>query len=268
MTLDNKLKLADIVVKGVLVSGIGAVVALYGNAMEDQRSRADQATRGLQASIEMTSRQKELDVDLSLRLFGTLMTSFFSPPQGISRTQRGHEQILLLRLVALNFQDVPINLKPLFEDLEGTLVSDSDRRKLRQIAMEVSNRQAYRLTAEPGGVFDSGLHEVSAGDTLNIPELLTTLIVESVKADRVVARLESRELGDRNFGPFEVSYFDSPLVDNAKLGDSRIAVVLGRSDGKTARVRVVAFPHYLAGDRIDVKELSQKYRDQETRSED
>jgi hypothetical protein len=130
----------------------------------------------------------------------------------------------------------------------------------------VSNRQAYRLTAEPDGVFDTGLQEVSAGDTLPLPELLAELIVESVRPSRVMVRLESREMGDRKFGPFEVSYFDAPLVDNAKLGTFRVAVVLRGSDGRRASLRVIGFPPYLAGDRIDVKALSQAYRDQEVKS--
>ena len=93
------------------------------------------------------------------------------------------ENMVLLRLIALNFQDVPLNLKPLFEDLDVRLNSDrpeavrhigrrrqgledwntdvlSDdvradlRLELKTIAKEVANRQAFRLTFLEGALTD------------------------------------------------------------------------------------------------------------------
>lgn len=67
--------------------------------------------------------------------------------------------------------------------------------------MEVSQRQAYGPATEPDDVIDSGLLEACAGDSLPLPELISTLIVESVGPQRVVERIESRELGDRRLRP-------------------------------------------------------------------
>jgi len=256
---ENGIKVLDIVIKGLFGALIAAAVAYYGTTLQDQRATVQEENRQLQAAIELTSRQKDLDVDLSMRLFGTLMSYYFQKDKSAVGPEALRQQMLLLRLVALNFQDIPIHLKPLFEDLDSQLTNPEDRKTLRDIAQEVARRQAFRLTVEGG--YDSKSLEVKAGEKFSIPELLTTVKIESVSANSVQATIYSEVIGNRPLGPFTVSYFDTPLVDNTKLGEYRVALVLLDSGGKRAKVRFIAFPKHLAADRFDIKELSRAFRD-------
>ena len=256
---ENGIKVLDICIKGVFGTLIAAAVAYYGSVLQNQRATVQEENRRLQAAIELTSHQKELDVDLGMRLFGTMMSYYFQKDKPTAGTEALQQQMLLLRLVALNFQDVPIHLKPLFEDLDSHLTNVEDKQALKSIAQEVATRQAYRLTIEGG--YDSGAREVKAGDELSIPELLTTVKIESVSADDVQATIYSEVIGGRSVGPFTITYFDTPLVDNTKLGEYRIALILTDSGKERAKVRFIAFPKHLAADRFDIKELSRAFRD-------
>jgi hypothetical protein len=249
----------DIVIKGGFGVLIMAVVAFYGNVLQDERAKVQEENRRLQAVIELTSHQKELDVDLGMRLFGTLMGYYFKEDGAAAPPKALRQQMLLLRLVALNFQDVPINLKPLFENLESQLTNTKAKHSLRGIAQEVARRQAYRLTLEEG--YDSGPLVVEAGDEVAIPELLTSARIKSVDTHGVQVTIDSEVIGAYSIGPFTITYFDSPLVDNVKLGEYRVALILLDSGEENANVRFVAFPKHLAADRFDIKELSRAFRD-------
>ena len=89
----------------------------------------------------------------------------------LRRPHATRQQLVLLRLVALNFEDVPLDLKPLYEDLDQRLSNPADRQSLRGIAREVSLRQAFRMTANDA--YDSGPREVGPGDSLSIPNCLS-----------------------------------------------------------------------------------------------
>ena len=67
--------------------------------------------------------------------------------------------------------------------------------------------------------------------------------------------------GTRSVGPFEVTSFDEPLVDNILLGDFRVALLLLDSSDAKARVRIIGFPRHLAADRFDIKDMSRVFRD-------
>jgi len=265
MTLtENGIKVLDIAVKGVFGTVIVALVAIYGNTLQNERETVEEQNRTLRATVDLTSRQKEFDMEVGMRLFGTLLTSYFQRNPSAPRPETLRQQMLLLRLVALNFQDVPINLKPLFEDLDSQLPAREGKEKqvLREIAKEVANRQAYRLTVDDG--YDSGPRKVKAGDELAFPNLLTTVKIETVGAPGVRVRLSSKIIGDHSVG-FTIGHFDTPLVDNIKLGESRVALILNQSTTDTAEVRFVAFPKHLAADRFDIKEVSRYFRDTKPR---
>ena len=251
---DNGIKVLDIVVKGGFVAVIGAMVAYYGQRLQNERAKTEETHRRQQALTDMTNRQKEFDVEVGMRLFSTLISNFFQKDKSTLPSEAVRQQLLSLRLIALNFQEVPIDLKPLFEDLDSQLTTLEERRALRDIAQDIARRQAQRLTVDGG--YDSGPKEVKAGDELPFPNLLTTVKIESVSADCVRASIYSKLFAGRSVGPFRVTYFNTPLVDNTKLGAYRIALVLHSSSEEKAEVRFVAFPKQLAGDRFDIKETA------------
>lgn len=257
---ENKMRALDIGIKGIFGAVIAAVVAYFGHTMQDERARVQEDNHRLQATVELTSRQKDFDVDLGMRLFGTLMGYYFQKDRVPGQQpELLRQQMLLLRLVSLNFLDVPIHLKPLFEDLDSQLSNLEDKQTLRGIAQEVAGRQAYRLTIEGG--HDSGPREVLPGGELEFPELLTKVKIGNVSANGVQATIYSKVIGDRPVGPFLITHFDTPLVENIKLGEYRVALLLHAATADKAEVRFVAFPNHFAADRFDIKKLSRSFLD-------
>jgi hypothetical protein len=254
---ENSFKLLDLIVKGIFGAVIAAAVAYYGYMLQDQREKVQERNRNLEAAIELTSKQKDLDVDLGMRMFGALMNYYFQRDKSVPQDVAIRQQMLLLRLIALNFQDVPIHLRPLFEDLDRQLSNEKDRKRLRSIAQEVARRQAARLTIEHGA--DSGPVKVKPGQEVQLASLLVKARIESIGKEMILVTIVS-EVADP-VGPFTVGYYDVPIVDNTKLGEYRFSTILQNIEGSEAEVRLIAFPKYLAADRFDIKELSRLFRD-------
>jgi len=99
--------------------------------------------------------------------------------------------------------------------------------------------------------------KVEAGKEISIQNFPFKVTIAKVAHDRVFASLV---LPDRTLGPFSVSYFDMPLVDNTKVGNLRVSLILLNTDGESAQVRLVCFASDLAADRFDVKELAREIR--------
>ena len=204
-----------------------------------------------------------------------------------STDQKTEQTILMLRLIALNFQDVPINLKPLFENLDRRILASQPAGKintadtiaagphpqllnqLRGVAKEVANRQAFRLTFLDGEMLPEeslGVNEVSFFKT--IPYGVRVKDIQPDGVEILIEEFVYNEKGEKIFkggkriGPFWVSYYDMPLVDNVKIDKNiRISVSLRAIEGSKARVRLMLFNSDLATDRFDVKELSREFID-------
>ena len=248
---ESSWRVVDLIVKGVIGTVITGLIAVYGMRVQQSQQEMAETSRRLQANIEFTSRQKDLDINLGMRMFELLMSHYFEKGQTAASPGGDREKLVLLRMMALNFQDVPINLKPLFEQLDSQLADRKAKEQLREIAKEIARRQAFRLTVSSG--FDSGPTPVAAGAKITFPNLPFKIEVGSVSQDRVKVSLL---LANRTIGPFSITYFDMPIIDNVKIGSWRVSLVLHESDGKTAKVRLVAFDSYLAADRFEVKEYT------------
>jgi hypothetical protein len=168
---------------------------------------------------------------------------------------------LLLGLVALNFQDVPVQLRPLFEDIDKQLTRKEDRLALRRIALDVADRQAFRLTI--GGTYNSGPRDVKVGDKIHIDQLdsQTYVQIDSVHPEYIEAEIVSGLALAGSVGPFPVSYFTWPITDNTKLQDNRLSVLLLEGGQTHAKIRIIVFDSDLAPDRFDIKELGKKLRE-------
>lgn len=277
---ERKLKIYEVVVKGIIGALVAAVITFMGIRMETNRkiladreeaSRkklADQEEAGrlmiaennrtMATLSQLSAKQKEMDVDLGMQMFKTLMAHYLQVSGSQGGSAKRQQQMLLLRLISLNFQDSPINIKPLFENLDNQLINPEEKKRLRQIAMEVARHQTFRLVSQSGEATDYPV-EKGTEIPLGIP---ATIKIEEVGNDMVLASLTSKLIPEKpkTQGPFLVNYFDTPLNDNTKLGTWRVSLLLIKSDGKKATVRVVFFDSYLAPDRFDIKELTQDFR--------
>uniref|UniRef100_A0A7V4G852 Uncharacterized protein n=1 Tax=Desulfobacca acetoxidans TaxID=60893 RepID=A0A7V4G852_9BACT len=269
---ERRIKIWELIFKGLLPVSIGVLTWYVGyiadlsrRATEEVRFREAERSRQLTSKIEFSARQKDLDVNLGMQMFKTLLSDYLTREEGKEKEEQVRKKLLLLRLIALNFQDVPINLKPLFEDLDRRLTNPRDRAELHDIALEVARRQAYRLTLQGLDLKDIILKK--EGDTVvitgsekvkeQLENLPFTLAVHELNQDNFKATLTYE---GRTFGPFTVSRFDMPVVDNVKVGDFRVSLLMLSLNGGTAAARLVVFPSDLAADRFDLKELSMGQR--------
>jgi hypothetical protein len=200
--------------------------------------------------MEFSAKQKELDVNLGMQMFQTLLANYLRKDGVGEQQEQIRRQLLLLRLIALNFQDVPINLKPLFEELDLQLTEPETKKELRNIALELARRQAFRLTKDG---FDTGEITLSAGQEAPMENLFLTLKINEIGRDHLRASLD---YDGRTFGPFTVSFFDMPIVDNVKIASWRLSLLLLKINEQSALVRLIVFPSDLAADRFDLKELT------------
>jgi hypothetical protein len=268
---DNSLKLLDIIVKGVLGTVVTVLVTLYGLQMQRQseaQNRAQQLAQEqlsfnqqkTQEIVNLETQQKDLDVKIAEDMFQSLTTSYFQSSGASLSNSNVKRRLLLLGLVALNFQDVPVQLRPLFEDLDKQLTREDDRLALRNIALDVADRQAFRLTI--GGIYNSGGITVTKGQKINITALDPTTFVQidTVKPEYIEAHIVSGLALAGSVGPFRVGYFAWPITDNTKLQDNRLSVLLLQGGDQQAKIRIVVFDSDLAPDRFDIKELGRKLR--------
>jgi hypothetical protein len=254
MTLnDHALKLLDIIVKGLFGTLVTVLVTFYGMRLQRQAEARLQAEQRTQEIVSLEAQQKDLDVKIAEDMFQSLTKAYLTDPvvPGDGDIQR---RLLFLRLVALNFQDVPVQLRPLFEDLDARLKRAEDRHTLRDIAQDVARRQAFRLTLT--GIYNSGPLVVSKKMKIPITALdaTTYVVVEEVNPESVKAHIESGLALAGIVGPFNVGYFDWPITDNTKLGDYRLSITLEESPGQPS-IRIIVFDGHLAPDRFDIKEL-------------
>jgi len=264
--MEKKLRTWDLIIRGGLGILVAGVVSVVGFKMENvrvdvaQRAESNRVmiaenNKALLALKDASVKQKEMDMDLGIKMFQTLLTNYLQTSASQEGSARRHQQMLLLNLISLNFQDSPINIKPLFEELDRQAADGAEKQHLREIAMEVARRQAFRLTFLNG--VDSGPIEVTEGTILPIANTLAKFKIDKIGKDQIKALLISEAtMEKRSLGPFSVGYFDMPLIDNTKLGDMRVSLLLLENDGKTAKVRAIKFDSYLAPDRFDIKELT------------
>jgi hypothetical protein len=242
----------------LIVAAIGGAITVIGYNMESNRVFQSEHNKAITAIRDSWVKQKELDLDLGVKMFQTLISQFIQKSTSQTSPEAQQQQLLLLRLISLNFQDTPINLKPLFEQVDHQLMDKDQKVKLREIAMEVARRQAFRLTFQNG--WESGEKPVKRDADVDLMDLPYKIHIKDISKDQVKVALISLENPEQKSPlEFDVNYFAMPLVDNTKLGPKRISVMQVDNDGKTAKIRVIIFDSYLAADRFDIKEMTRQY---------
>ncbi len=244
----------------ILVAGIAGLVSLIGYQMESNRAASAEHNKAITAIRDSWVKQKELDLDLGVRMFQTLLSNFLQSGSSLGKIESRRQQMLLLKLTSFNFQDTPINLRALYEELDGQLANTAEKEELRKIAMDVGRRQAFRLTIQNG--WDTGEIPVKAGDEVALREDLPFKIrVNEIRNDQIMVSLIPLDPNRKSL-EFSVDYFVSPLIDNTKLGVYRVSVMRVSNDPANKaipRMRIIVFDSYLAPDRFDIKEKTNDY---------
>ena len=228
-----------------LIAGIAIPVVLNYNEEKNRQS---------QLYVQIMSQREQSDSALRERMFNALISSYF----GKEVSTDPEKQIMFLNLLTLNFQEF-FDAKPLFEDLDGKLKGES-RRKLQKIAREVADRQINMLNKpnqKPVELMLCGEQQDDCQNTgvfsVNGPQRTYRFNVElldvgtSAVSVRVSPAQEGAQTESFDFKPieFEVSYYDTPFMNNTRLVDgSRFAITLKNSDpaAKMAVLKIVIFP--------------------------
>ena len=244
----------------ILVACIAGVISLIGYKMEDNRAASAEHDKAITAIRDSWVKQKELDLDLGVKMFQNMLNNFLQPGASLRKIEARRQQMLLLKLTSENFQDTPINLRALYEELYTKLTDSAEKEELRKIALDVARRQAFRLTIQTG--WDTGEISVKQGDEVPLREDLPFKIrINEIKDEQILLSLIPL---DPNRKPleFSVDYFDMPIIDNTKLGVYRVSVMRMANDPvhpTVPRIRIIVFDSYLAPDRFDIKEKTHDY---------
>jgi hypothetical protein len=242
-TIDVVTKIVTAV--SVLIAGIAIPVVLNYNEGKNRQS---------QLYVQIMSQREQSDSALRERMFNALISSYF----GKEVSTDPEKQIMYLNLLTLNFQEF-FDAKPLFEDLDRKLKGES-RRKLQNIARQVADRQVNMLTNPDHAPVELMLCGEQQDDCQNTAEFSVkgptriyhfTVELLDVGVSEVSLRVSPAKGGAQpesfDFKPveFEVSYYDTPFMNNTRLTDgSRFAFALRNSDptAKRAVLKVVTFP--------------------------
>ena len=226
---------------GALFAGIFIPVAINYN---------QEKNRETQLYVQIMTQREQSDSGLRSQMFNALIASYFGP----DIKSDPDKQMTYLHLLTLNFQEF-FDARPLFEDLNKKLTGDQ-RERLLGIARDAADRQVNLLSKPDSKQI---LLTLCAEESENCSRMETfnfigkkkrafpfNVVLREVGPSEARVRVSSAEEGF-NFKTieFDVSYFDTPFMDNTRLADgSRFSFVLRNVDParKMATIEVVAFP--------------------------
>jgi hypothetical protein len=237
----------DIIAK--LLPGIAALIA--GILIPLVIHIGSERNRSNQLYADIVSKREMADSDLRARMFEHLIKTFYgATPQDRSNTER----LMLLRLLALNFHEF-FALEPLFEQLEqDRKLTPAERKKLREIAQEVVEKQEAMLSQigypgrDNGTIVPAETEKAYRGHRLGI-----TVTEMGTSDDSAMLHVEDIPEGSLSVGSivkvdFKLNRYDAPFIDNTKLsGNVRFAVtfkgIVTDGEGKQAvAMRIIFFP--------------------------
>ncbi len=239
----NKLELVTKILTavGALFAGIFIPIVINYN---------QEKNRETQLYVQIMTQREQSDSTLRAQMFNSLISSYFGQEMKTSP----EKQMMYLNLLTLNFQEF-FDARPLFEDL-GKKLTGSEREELIAIARNAADRQVNLLSKPESVPITINLCMIEEDDCLKMDTFTLSgkkkqsfpfnVVLRGV--DNLSARLRVSS-ADENFNfktvEFEVSYFDTPFMDNTKLIDgSRFSFLLRNVDPirQKATLEVIAFP--------------------------
>lgn len=225
---------------GTVMMGIFIPIVIHINGEKNRQS---------QLYIQTMTQREQSDSDLRSKMFDSLIGSYFG--KGIQTDPA--KQMLYLHLLTLNFQEF-FDARPLFEDLNETLAGEK-RQRLLAIAREATNRQVNMLTSpdrEPTEMMLCAKETKECSKTgrfnLKIKQGNLQLDVRLLAVDSSYARVRVSAPAQTfpfKTAEFRVSFFDTPFMQNTKLGDgTRFSFILKNVDtvSQKAKFEMITFP--------------------------
>jgi len=239
---------------------IAAAVAILGSIYSYQQAQMTKASEMREVYTKIMTERENSDNNIRASMFQMLFNAMFdkdinsaSTPDNISLIKK---RVMFLDVLSRNFDTVDI--KPLFEDLDGELTkkiyndqSYSDgaqkdyfamRAELRRIGRNLSVKQLNALASLPGTVVKSivliedkdknlmVMQDESAangnGDT--IPVEIKAQNLDDGKVE-IALEYQKTKASDKGFKApsFIITFYDMPYIDNSVIDkDMRVGVVL------------------------------------------
>ncbi len=242
---------------------IAAVVAVLGIMYNTQQTSIAKSSEMLQVYTNIMAQRETSDNSIRATMFQMLLNAMFSKGMGTESNNAPDsiniikQRIMFMDLLSRNFDT--IDIKPLFEDLDGNLtkkLSDTGvsvqqrgdfftlRSELRLIGKNLSIRQLNALASLPGSeVTRYVLLKGDAGDLQVIQDESvsngngTTLPLEIKAHDisdgmvDIALEYKKSKTSDSGFKApsFIITFYDLPYIDNSVLDkDMRVGVVLSK----------------------------------------
>ena len=237
---------------------IAATVAIVGSVYSYQQAQMTKASEMREVYTKIMTERESSDNSIRANMFQMLFTAMFDKdiksadtPDKISLIKK---RVMFLDVLSRNFDTVDI--KPLFEDLDGDLTNkiyndasyaDSLRKdyfamraELRRIGRNLSVKQLNALASLPGTVVknvvliedkDANLQVMQDESSNNGDSIPVEIKAQSLDDGKVEIALEYQKTkaGDQGFKApaFIVTFYDMPYIDNSVLDkDMRVGVVL------------------------------------------
>jgi hypothetical protein len=237
---------------------IAATVAIMGSIYSYQQAQMTKASEMREVYTKIMTERESSDNNIRANMFQMLFNAMFdkdinsaSTPDNISLIKK---RVMFLDVLSRNFDTVDI--KPLFEDLDGELTkkiyndkSYSDgaqkdyfamRAELRRIGRNLSVKQLNALASLPGTVVKSivlledkdknlmVMQDDSAANGEIIPVEIKAQGLDDGKVE-ISLEYQKTKASDKGFKApsFIITFYDMPYIDNSVIDkDMRVGVVL------------------------------------------
>lgn len=239
---------------------IAAAVAIIGSIYSYQQAQMTKASEMREVYTKIMTERENSDNNIRASMFQMLFNAMFdkdinsaSMPDNIQQIKK---RVMFLDVLSRNFDTVDI--KPLFEDLDGELTKKiyndktySDgvqkdffamRAELRRIGRNLSVKQLNALASLPGTVVknvvlieDKDKHlmvmqdeSVTSANGDGIPVEIKTQGLDDGKVE-ISLEYQKTKASDKGFKApsFIVTFYDMPYIDNSVIDkDMRVGVVL------------------------------------------
>ncbi len=239
---------------------IAATVAIMGSVYSYQQAQMTKASEMREVYTKIMTERESSDNNIRASMFQMLFNAMFdkdinsaSTPDNISLIKK---RVMFLDVLSRNFDTVDI--KPLFEDLDGELTkkiyndkSYSDgaqkdyfamRAELRRIGRNLSVKQLNALASLPGTVVKSIVliedknknltvmqdESATSGSGDTIPVEIKSQGLDDGKVE-ISLEYKKTKASDQGFKApsFIITFYDMPYIDNSVIDkDMRVGVVL------------------------------------------
>lgn len=243
----DKLEISGKIILSLFATFLTIFISIYTQKRTEEisfQNMVDDKSKNLVQAL--ADRDKE-DTNVRKDMFQFLLQDFLD-------AEDIKKQIAILEIIALNFQNRPFQIRPLFMFLKKKIEDDNklDQKKLdyelRELSQDIAKHEVNTLINQGGEacIINIKKNDKQAQRCLQA-NFLEFEIIE-VKDDYV--QLKTTNISTGAVQDFKVDYFDSPFTDNTSIKDKlTYSVLIEELDAiqEEASLKVIIFPKNFFG---------------------